>query len=257
MSYNYNDSPYANNAYPQSGQGGTFTPNPNPYAQATVLEHQKSVLNQAFLWMTGGLGLTALVALYVSQSLSLQNLVFGNGLVFFGLIIAELILVFVISGAINRLSPGTATLLFILYAAMNGLTLSFVFLAYTSVSIAAAFFITAGMFGVMSLYGYTTKRDLTGIGSLAIMALIGVILASIVNIFLASSALYWAITYLSVIIFVALTAYDVQRIKRWSLSVDPNDASTIQRFGILGALRLYLDFINLFLSILRITGSRN
>jgi len=263
MSSNYNNpyasSPYPNSAYPNNADAAnTYNPPPdqdpynNAYAQNLTLV-QSNVLNQTYTWMTGGLCLTAVIAFAVSQSSIIYNI---NLIVWFGLIIAELALVAIISAAINRLSPTVATILFLAYAALNGVTLSFIFLAYTSTSITAAFFVTAGMFGITSLYGYTTKRDLTGIGSMAIMALIGLILASIVNMFLASSGLYWLITYAGVIIFVALTAYDTQKIKRWSQSVAPNDATTIQRLGILGALTLYLDFINLFLFILRIMGRR-
>jgi FtsH-binding integral membrane protein len=281
MSSNYNN-PYANNAYPNNAYPNNtypngaypnsaypnnapnpYSPNPNPYnsayAQNAILAHQNSVLGQSFLWMTGGLSVTAVISLVLSQavlqSASLASLLF-NPIVWIGLIIAEIALVMIISGAINRLSPAAATALFLTYAALNGATLFFIFLLYTATSIAATFFVTAGMFGVTSLYGYTTKRNLTGIGSIAFMALIGLILASIVNMFLASSGLYWLITYAGVIIFVALTAYDTQKIKQWSLNVNPNDASTIQRLGILGALTLYLDFINLFLFLLRILGNR-
>ena len=260
MSSNYNN-PYTNSAYPKSAYpndaANTYNPPPdqNPYndayAQIPILV-QSNVLNQTYMWMTGGLCLTAVIALAMSQS----GLLSLNPIIWFGLIIVELALVVVISAAINRLSPAVATALFLAYAALNGVTLSFIFLIYTSTSITAAFFVTAGMFGIVSLYGYTTKRDLTGIGSIAIMALVGLILASIVNMFVASSGLYWLITYAGVIIFVALTAYDTQKIKRWSQRVAPSDTVTIQRLGILGALTLYLDFINLFLFILRIMGRR-
>ncbi len=285
MSSNY-DNPYANNAYPNSTYSNSAypnstypnstypnsaypnnaanpypynaSPNQNPYTNAYAQSLplvQSTVLHQTYLWMTGGLCLTAIVALVVSQSF-LEPLILSNPLLLFGLIIAELAMVFILSATINRLSPAAATALFLAYAALNGVTLSFIFLAYASTSITAAFFVTAGMFGVISLYGYTTKRDLTGIGSIALMALIGLILASIVNMFIVSPGLYWAVTYLGVIIFVGLTAYDTQKIKRWSQSVNPNDTTMIQRLGILGALTLYLDFINLFLFILRIMGRR-
>jgi FtsH-binding integral membrane protein len=269
MSSNYNN-PYANNPYPNSAYPNSAAnpyqnsydpnsgPNQNPYNNAyaqSVSLVQSNVLNQTYLWMTGGLCLTAVVALVVSQSFFV-DLLLNSSIVWIGLIIAEVALVFFISGAINRLSPAVATTLFLIYAALNGVTLSVILLAYTGASITATFFVTAGMFGVISLYGYTTKRDLTGIGNLAIMALIGLILASIVNMFLLSPGLYWALTYLGVIIFVGLTAYDTQKIKRWSQRVDPSDTATIQRLGILGALSLYLDFVNLFLLILRIMGRR-
>ena len=266
MSSDYNN-PYANNAYPNSGYANNpvnpyqYNPNPNqnPYANAYAQSPalvQSSVLNQTYLWMTGGLCLTAIIALAVSSSPDLLYLIYSNPFVLFGLMIAEIAMVFIISATINRLSPAVATALFLAYAALNGATLSFIVIVYTSASITAAFFVTAGMFGIVSLYGYTTKRDLTGIGNILFMALIGLILASIVNIFLASSALYWALTYLGVVIFVGLTAYDTQKIKRWSQNVNPNDTTTIHRLGILGALSLYLDFINLFLLILRIMGRR-
>jgi len=201
--------------------------------------------------------LTAVIAWVVSQSAYLADLVYSNPLIWIGLIVAELALVFGISAAINRLSPAVATMLFLVYSALNGITLSFIFLAYSLPSLSATFFVTAGTFGLVSLYGYTTKRDLSGVGRIAIMALIGLILASIVNmLLLGSPGLDWLITYAGVIIFVALTAYDTQKIKRWSQSVAPGDTVTIQRLGILGALTLYLDFINLFLFILRIMGRR-
>ena len=254
----YPNSAYPNNAYPNNAANPYYNPPPNQnpyinaYAQSPILV-QSNVLNQTYMWMTGGLCLTAVIALAVFQSGLLLTL---NPIVWFGLIIAELALVFVISAAINRISPAMATSLFLAYAALNGVTLSFIFAYYTDTSITATFFVTAGMFGIVSLYGYTTKRDLTGIGSIAIMALVGLILASIVNMFLASPGLYWLITYAGVIIFIALTAYDTQKIKRWSQSVPSSDTVTIQRLGILGALTLYLDFINLFLFILRIMGRR-
>jgi FtsH-binding integral membrane protein len=253
----YPNNPYPNSAYPNNTTN-TYNPPPNQnpyynaYAQSPTLT-QSNVLNQTYMWMTGGLCLTAIIALVVSGSGIFLAL---NPIVWFGLIIAELGLVIVISAAINRMSPAVATALFLAYAALNGVTLSFIFSMYTTTSITATFFVTAGMFGLISLYGYTTKRDLTGIGSIAIMALMGLILASIVNLFLPSSGLYWLITYAGVIIFVALTAYDTQKIKRWSQSVAPSDTVTIQRLGIIGALTLYLDFINLFLLLLRIMGRR-
>jgi uncharacterized protein len=237
---------------------GMYNPNPNqynPYAQGNALAVQSSVLNQAYLWMTGGLCLTAVVAYLVSQNQTLVEQIFGSFFVWI-LFLAEIGLVFFISSSIQKIAPSTAIGLFLLYSALNGATLSIILLTYTGASIAATFFVTAGMFGATSLYGYTTKRDLTGIGSLAFMALIGILLASIVNIFLASSTLYWIITYLGVIIFVGLTAYDTQKIKQWSLQTNSNDSVMVQRLGILGALTLYLDFINMFLFILRIMGRR-
>jgi uncharacterized protein len=160
-----------------------------------------------------------------------------------------------LSAGIGRLAPTTASALFIVYAALNGLTMAAIFLVYTRTSIASTFFITASTFGVMSLYGYTTKRDLTKMGSLLFMALIGLILASLVNFFLKSTALYWIITYAGVLIFVGLIAWDTQKIKR--LSTQATDETSGRRIAIIGSLMLYLDFINLFLFLLRIFGKRD
>ena len=233
MSYNYYDSPYAN--------------------QQQVAARQQSALTSVYLWMTIGLLITGAVAIYTVGSTALLELIFSNVLVFYGLIIGELVLVYFISARIWKMASSTATALFILYAALNGLTLSIIFLLYTSSSIASTFFVTAGTFAAMSIYGYTTKRDLSKLGSLLFMALIGLIVASIVNMLLQSTGLYWLITYAGVLIFVGLTAYDTQRIKKM---IAANPTFEVQRIAILGALSLYLDFINLFLLLLRIFGRR-
>ena len=175
-------------------------------------------IRRVYNWMGLGLALTAFVALYTASNHALLSLIFGNSLVFFGLIIGELALVVILSAAIGRMQASTATLLFFLYSALNGLTLSVIFLAYTRASIANTFFVTAGTFGVMSFYGYTTQRDLTSWGSFLFMGLIGIIIASVVNIFLRSSMVYWAVTYAGVLIFVGLTAYDTQKLKAMALS---------------------------------------
>ncbi len=175
---------------------------------------------------------------------------------FFGLIILQLGLVFVISGMVNRLSGTMATGLFMLYSALTGLTLSSIFIAYTYSSIASTFVVTAGMFGAMSLYGYTTKRDLSGFGSMLFMGLIGIVLASLVNIWLKSPALMWAITYIGVLVFVGLTAYDTQKLKAMGEQLNADDKDSFRKYAIVGALTLYLDFINLFLMLLRIFGNR-
>ena len=177
-------------------------------------------------------------------------------IVFYGLIIGELLLVGSLIMAVQRMSPLVAALVFIGYSALNGLTLSSIFFLYTSGSIALTFFITAGTFGVMSIYGYTTKADLTRIGNLAMMALIGVIIASIANFFLESETLYWIISYVGVAIFVGLVAYDTQKIKNISASMDVTSAEG-KRASVIGALTLYLDFINLFLFLLRLFGRRD
>lgn len=168
----------------------------------------------------------------------------------------QLGLVFVLSGMVQKLSAAAATSLFMLYSALTGLTLASIFIVYTYSSIASTFVVTAGMFGAMSLYGYTTKRDLSGIGSMMFMGLIGIILASLVNIWLKSPALTWVITYAGVIIFVGLTAYDTQKLKAMGEQLNPEDKDNFRKYSILGALTLYLDFINLFLMLLRIFGNR-
>ena len=176
-----------------------------------------------------------------------------NRLLFWGLVIAEFGLVVAISGAINRLSITTATLLFILYSVINGATLSVIFLAYTLTSIANVFFITAGTFGVMAFLGYTTKKDLTSLGRMMFIGLIGIIIATIVNLFLGSSMLNMIVSYVGVVIFVGLTAYDSQKIKHMLYEADSMDEGA-QKLALLGSLTLYLDFINLFLMLLRIFG---
>jgi uncharacterized protein len=213
-----------------------------------------SFFNNVYAWMSAGLALTAVVAWYVSTNLALVEWLFGSG-IWIALIIAQLVLVFTISAAVNRLSPSAATALFLLYAALMGLTLSVIFLAYTLPSIAGTFLATAGTFGATSIYGYVTKRDLTRLGSLLFMALIGLIIASVVNIFLANSTLYWIITYAGVAIFVGLTAYDTQRLREIAIAT-ANDPRMAARYAINGALTLYLDFINLFLLLLRLLGDR-
>ena len=176
---------------------------------AAVGEFIRGVYN----WMGIGLATTAVVALMTASSPSLLRMIYGNSIVFFGLIIGELALVLALSAGISRMRAATATLMFFVYSALNGLTLSVILLAYTKASIASTFFITAGTFGAMSLYGYTTKKDLTSWGSFLFMGLIGIILASVVNIFFHSGAIYWLVTVVGVIVFVGLTAYDTQKIK--------------------------------------------
>jgi len=216
---------------------------------------QTGFLSRVYNWMGLGLTTTAVVSLMTASSPSLLNLIFGNQFVFFGLIIAQLGLVMALSAAIGRMQATTATLTFFVYSALNGLTLSAIFLAYTSASIASTFFVTAGTFGVMSVYGYATKRDLTSWGSFLFMGLIGVILASVVNIFLKSEVIYWVITYAGVIVFVGLTAYDTQQLKAMALQ-GFGDEETERKGAVIGALRLYLDFVNLFLMLLNIFGRR-
>ncbi len=230
----------------------------NVYAadsQAWSKPDEAVFISKVYMWMTMALALTGVVALLVSNSETMVRTIFGNPLLFFGLVIGELVLVVGISAGIGRLSPATAIFLFLLYAGVNGLTLSIIFLVYTTASIGSTFLVTAGTFGIMSVYGYTTKRDLTQWGSLLFMGLIGIIIASVVNIFLHSETLYWIVTYAGILIFVGLTAYDTQKIKQIGRSVNAQGAEA-RKYAILGALKLYLDFINLFILLLRVMGRR-
>lgn len=210
-------------------------------------------LAKVFNWMAIGLALTGIVAYFFAESGMVRALV-GSPL-FFILILVELGMVFYLSARVEKMQPATATGLFIGYSVLNGVTLSSIFLAYTQASIATTFLITAGMFAAMAIYGLVTKRDLSGMGSFMFMGLIGIILASIVNIFLKSPALYWAISAIGVLVFVGLTAYDVQKIKQiGEQGIMEQGEGAIRKGAIIGALALYLDFINLFLMLLRFFG---
>lgn len=215
---------------------------------------QASFINKVYGWMALALAVTGFVALRTASS-DLVNIVAGNQVLFFGLLIGELALVFWLSRSIEHMSGTKAIALFMLYSALNGLTLSILFLVFTAASIASTFFITAGTFGVMSAYGYFTKSDLSSWGNILFMALIGLIIASVVNIFWHNSGLYWIVTYAGVLIFVGLTAYDTQKIKNMSLQIDV-ESEEGQKGAIMGALALYLDFINMFIFLLRIFGDR-
>ena len=205
--------------------------------------------------MAVALCLTAVVAMWTASTPALQQIILGNQIVFFGLILSELALVFYLSFRIAKMSVQAASVAFVVYSLLNGLTLSIIFLAFTAGSLASTFFVTAGTFGFMSAYGYFTKTDLTRIGNICFMALIGLILATVVNIFWNNSALYWITTYVGVLIFVGLTAYDTQKIKRIGQMVDEGSDEG-KKAAVMGALALYLDFINLFLMLLRIFGRR-
>jgi uncharacterized protein len=222
-----------------------------PRTADQVAVAQNALIRQVYAWMGGGLLVTALLAMVTISSPVLLNAVFGNRFVFYGLILGELGLVVAISGAIDRLSASTASLLFILYAALNGVTMSVIFAVYTAESISSTFVITAATFGTMSAFGYLTRRDLTGWGSFLFMGLIGIVIASIVNIFTQSSAASWIISALGVIVFTGLTAYDTWKIKAMAAA-----GAEGRKPAILGALTLYLDFINLFLMLLRLVGNR-
>lgn len=218
------------------------------------LESQRYMV-KVYGWMSLALIFTALMAMFTASSEVLISFIFGNRLVFYGLIILEFVAVASLSGLINRISAFSATAIFIAYSLLNGLTLSCIFVVFTSESIASTFFITAGTFAIMSVYGYTTKSDLTKWGNILFMGLVGLILASIVNFFMQSSMLYWITTFVGVIIFVALTAYDTQKIKQRNI-IGNEGTEEDSKEAIMGALTLYLDFINLFLYLLRLFGKR-
>ena len=204
-------------------------------------------------WMAVGLGLTAMVAFAVAGSPDVQRVLVGNRLVFFALVIAQLGLVFFLSARADHLAPGTAAGLFAIYSALTGVTLSVILLVYTGESVTMTFVVTAGMFGALALFGSTTKRSLAGAGQFFMMGLIGLILASIIGMFWHNDALQFLISVVGVIVFTGLTAYDAQRLKQMALAVPSEQAGS---YAVVGALSLYLNFINLFLMLLRFTGSR-
>jgi len=212
-----------------------------------------SFFNAVYAWMAVGLALTGVVAWYVSQNVAILNSIRGGG--FLILFLVEIGLVIAITSAINRISAPVATLMFMLYSALNGVLLSFIFKVYTNASIGSTFMVTAGAFAATSIYGYVTKKDLTAVGSLLFMALIGLVIASVVNIFWHNPMFYYLISYAGVIIFVGLTAYDTQKLKQLAYQTSGNQAMAA-RMSIVGSLVLYLDFINLFLFLLRIMGDR-
>jgi FtsH-binding integral membrane protein len=220
-------------------------------AEVLVNDYVRSVYN----WMAIGLGLTGFIAYYVSTNESFIRYIATNSILLIGLIIVELGLVFAISGMIQRISAGTATALFLIYSALNGVTLSFIFIVYTASSIFSTFFVCGGTFVVCSIYGWKTRRDLTSFGSFLLMGLFGIIIATVVNMFVRSSGMSMIISYIGVFVFVGLTAYDTQKIKNMGLTQPSGlDGGVIRKGAILGALSLYLDFINLFLMLLRIFG---
>lgn len=224
------------------------------YKSATGTSVLSMVMRKVYGRMFLALVVTALTSLYVASSPAILSVVLGNRAVFFGLMIAELAVVFVVSGMLNKLSTTTATLLFYLYAVLNGVVFSSIFVVYDLGSIAYTFFITAGVFGAMSVYGMVTKNDMTKFGSYCIMGLFGLIIASVVNIFVASSTLDWIISLFGVALFIGLTAWDTQKIKN---AAYVTDLSQTGKLATIGALSLYLDFINLFLYLLRIFGGRS
>ena len=217
---------------------------------------QSTLLRSVYVWMTLALVITGFVSMYVAQSYQLISFIFGNKLALWGMLIAELGVVFYLSARINSISFTKATVMFIIYSILNGATLASIFLVYTMSSIASTFFVAAGTFGVMALYGYVTKSDLTRIGNICLMALIGLIIATLVSMFWQNSMLQMIITYVGVILIVGLTAYDSQKIKRLLTANGIEVTEETQKIALLGALTLYLDFINLFLYLLRLLGDR-
>ena len=216
-----------------------------------------ALMRKVYLWMTLALAITAVTAWGVANSPSLLMAIYGTKYAIWGIIIAELALVFTVSGAINRLSLTTATLLFTLYSVLTGVTLASIFIMYSPAIITKVFLLTAGTFGVMAVVGYTTKTDLTSLGKLMFMALLGLIIATVVNLFfIKSGSMDLIISYVGVLVFVGLTAYDSQKIKHMLMAC-PDASEQAQKLALLGALSLYLDFINLFLYLLRIFGKNN
>lgn len=220
-----------------------------------IAREQASFMTKVYGWMSLALFVTASVAMFVASTPSLVYALASNKILFYGLIIGELLLVGYLAIAVMRMTATMATAVFLGYAVLNGVTLSLIFLVYTAGSIASTFLVTAGTFAIMSAYGYYTKRDLTTLGNLLFMALIGLILASVVNIFWQNSTLMWITTYAGVLIFVGLTAYDTQKIKEMNI-IGNEGTDEDRKEAIRGALTLYLDFINLFLYLLRILGGR-
>lgn len=211
-------------------------------------------LRGVYWWMFGGLAVTAVVALAVASSPAAVSTLVRTPFLFFGVIIAELVLVVYLSARVAKIAPGTAGTLFIAYSALNGVTFSLILLAYTGASVANAFFVTAGMFGALAVYGTVTKRDLSGMGRFMFMGLVGLVIASIVSIFWRNDAMQFVMGVVGVLVFSGLTAYDTQRLRGMALEVQGDQARS---YAVVGALSLYLNFINLFISLLRLFGRRD
>lgn len=225
------------------------------FENAKPIVRVNSFIRSVYNWMAIGLALTAFTSYYVANTPALLQIIFGNQLVFFGLIIGELGMVFYLSARVQKISASAATGLFILYSVLNGATLASIFLVYAKSSIASTFFACALTFAACSVYGMATKRDLTSMGGFMMMGLIGIIVASLLNMFFRSSAMSMIISYVGVLVFVGLTAYDTQKLKMMAMTQPADVNGDIVRKGaIMGALTLYLDFINLFLMMLRIFG---
>ncbi|MBO4370300.1 MAG: Bax inhibitor-1/YccA family protein [Paludibacteraceae bacterium] len=229
---------------------------PRTYDAEETAVAQRKLMRNVYGWMSLALAVTGVVAYLTATSPSVLSMVFGNQLVWIGLMIAEIVLVLVLSARIHKMSFNTAALMFVVYSVVNGLTLSVIFLAYTMSSIASTFFVAAGMFAAMALIGSFIKRDLSGFGRFALMALIGLIIASVVQIFWQNDTFSLIVSGIGVLLFSGLTAYDAQKIKRMLADCDDEADETAQKIALLGSLSLYLDFINLFLYLLRFLGNR-
>lgn len=221
--------------------------------QAGASERVAVFLRAVYGWMFVGLAVTAAVAWYVASSPAILSAIAGNKLLFWAVILAPLGLVFWLSARVATLAPTTAAMLFLVYSGLTGIMFAFVLLAYTGQSVANVFFVTAGMFGGLALFGTVTKRDLSGVGQFAMMGLIGVIIASIVGIFWQNDMLQFVLSVCGVVVFTALTAYDANRLRAMALALPEGQTGS---YAIVGALSLYLDFINLFLFLLRLFGRR-
>lgn len=226
----------------------------NQFSLEKALVQQQEFITKVYGWMSVALVITGIVAYLTATSPAILQFIFGIPYMFMGLLIGEVLLVIGLTSMINKMSAATATFIFVLYSVINGLTLSVIFLVYTQGSISLTFFVTAITFGTMSAYGYFTKKDLTTWGNLLMMALVGLVIASVVNLFMKNEILYWVTTYAGILIFVGLTAYDTQKIKNMNMA--GVDGETSRKGAIMGALTLYLDFINLFLLLLRLFGRR-
>ncbi|MFC4075310.1 Bax inhibitor-1/YccA family protein [Salinithrix halophila] len=229
----------------------------SPYVGKNTASLQSGLMTRVFSWMFAGLSLTGIISFLLVSDPDQKVIHYfeQNMMVFYGLVIFEFVLVFFLAARVHKMAVPTATFIFFLYATLNGVTLTPLLAIYTSLSIASVFFITAGMFGIFAVYGAVTKRDLSKLGSILLMGVIGLILASVVNLFMNSTTLYWIISYAGVLLFCGLTAYDIQKIKR--MQEMQMDEDSHAKAAIMGALALYLDFINLFIFLLRILGNRD
>jgi uncharacterized protein len=231
------------------------SPSSGGFTEAQIAAENAAFLRKVYAFMAAGLGATALTAMLVASSEWAIGIFIETPAVFYGLLIGEVIMVWTFASVAKRMNAIGAAALFFAYAVMNGLTLSVIFLIYTKASITSTFFVTAGTFGAMSIYGFLTKRDLSGVGHFAMMGLFGLIIASVVNLFLRSPAIYWLTTFAGILVFVGLTAYDTQKIKQMNV-IGNAGTDEDHKEAIHGALVLYLDFINLFLYLLRLLGRR-